>query len=372
MLNVALLEQIEKGFCMSSAIEASVDKLDSVQFLRAIAATAVVVQHVPLFRNGAWGVDIFFVISGFIMALVTAKSKRHFFIKRVIRVVPLYWLGTFGVFGVALLLPSLLDNTTADLTGLIKSLLFIPYQKGEYVQPLLFLGWTLNFEMFFYVLFALSMAISHRHRLLICSLVLIVLVLLGQWMKFDSVILDFYSSEILAEFAFGMGCYALYVRTAGWRASGPTIGVRVVLVLISVTCIASMPFNEAFATTLGRSIYWGIPATLCFLAMVHGLAGLRLPWGMVLLGDASYSLYLFHPYVMKVFNKVFHVFDTSGLLAYLIAALAIGLCYLVAISIYRLVELPMTRRLRVIFLDRHRVGKLPPELPVERSELRGE
>src|SRR5690606_35803405 len=130
--------------------------------------------------------------------------------KRVIRVVPLYWLGTLGVFVVALLLPNLLDNTTADVPGLVKSLLFIPYQKGEYVQPLLYLGWTLNFEMFFYALFAISMAISHRYRLLICSGLLLTLVSLGHLATFDTLLAKFYTQQILAEFVLGMGCYALY------------------------------------------------------------------------------------------------------------------------------------------------------------------
>lgn len=330
------------------------DKLDSVQLLRAIAATAVVIFHVPLFRNGAWGVDIFFVISGFIMALVTAQSKRHFFAKRVIRVVPLYWLGTLGVFAIALLLPNLLDNTTADWPGLIKSLLFIPYQKGEFVQPLLYLGWTLNYEMFFYLVFALSMAVSQRHRLLVCSSVLLALVALGKGLTPESVLGEFYTSDILAEFALGMGCYVLYVRTQAWRNAGPAPGVRVALVLLGVAAIACMPFTAPLEPWLGRIGCWGLPATVAFLGLVHGLAGVRLPAILVLLGDASYSLYLFHPYVMKVFNKVFHVFDTPGALAYLITPVAIGLCYLMAISMYRLVELPMTQWLRWVFLDRPR------------------
>src|SRR5690606_28632535 len=126
------------------------------------------------------------------MALVTEKSTHQFFAKRVIRVVPLYWLGTFGVFGVALLLPERLDNTTADAAGLLKSLLFIPSLKGESVQTLLFLGWTLNFEMFFYAVFALALTISHRHRLLIASGLLLALVLLGALLRFESVVLAFY------------------------------------------------------------------------------------------------------------------------------------------------------------------------------------
>lgn len=348
---------------MPSAAPLVPDKLDSIQLLRALAASAVVVYHIPLFRNGAWGVDIFFVISGFIMALVTAHSTRHFLTKRIIRVLPLYWLGTLGVFAIALLLPSLLDNTTADLEGLIKSLLFIPYQKGEYVQPLLFLGWTLNFEMFFYALFALSMAINHRHRLLICSLMIAVLVLLGHVMKFDAVVPAFYTDAILLEFIFGMGCYALYARTAAWRAS-LTTGTRWALVLLGVACLACMPFSDVLDPLLGRAGYWGIPALFGFLAIVHGLSSIRLPTAVVLIGDASFSLYLFHPYVMKAFGKVVPVFDTPSALAYLTTPLAIGLCYLVAIIMYRKVEVPITNGLRAVFLDRRPAVRTPARVPV--------
>ncbi|MCY1405151.1 Acyltransferase family protein [compost metagenome] len=357
---------------MTLAPHAGAERLDSVQLLRAIAATAVVFFHLPLFRNGAWGVDIFFVISGFIMALVTANSSKHFFSKRVIRVVPLYWLGTFGVFGVALLLPNLLGNTTADLVGLVKSLLFIPYLKGEYVQPILYLGWTLNFEMFFYALFALSMAISHRHRLLICSAALLGLVLMGKLFTFESLLPRFYTDDIILEFALGMGCYALYSRTQAWRMAGPSLTARITLVAIGVAVLAYMPFNEALKPMLGHTVALAFPATVIFLALVHGLSGLRLPWILVLIGDASYSLYLFHPYVLKVINKVFHVFDAPGVLAYVMAPVTIGLCYLVAIGIYRLVELPLTNTLRRQFLEPRRQAKQPTSLPAASSEARGD
>ncbi|KAA0973003.1 acyltransferase [Pseudomonas sp. ANT_H12B] len=353
---------------MSPFPQAPADKLDSVQMLRAIAALAVVFFHIPLFRNGDWGVDIFFVISGFIMAMVTAQSGSHFFTKRVIRVVPLYWLGTLGVFGVALLVPSLLDNTTADVPGLLKSLFFIPYQKGQYVQPLLYLGWTLNFEMFFYALFAISMAISHRHRLLICSSLLLALVLLGNLVTFDALLAKFYTQQILVEFVLGMGCYAVYARTAAWRAAGPRHGARTALIMIGLAALVYMPLSGGVVESLGRGLALGIPAAVIFLALVHGLSGVRLPGLLVLIGDASYSLYLFHPYVLKVFNKVFHVFDAPGAFAYVMTPVSIGLCCVVAIGIYRLVELPMTHWLRGIFIDRRKVANRPQVLPVSGGE----
>lgn len=353
---------------MNPALQAPADKLDSVQMLRAIAALAVVFFHIPLFRNGDWGVDIFFVISGFIMAMVTAQSGSHFFTKRVIRVVPLYWLGTLGVFAVALVLPSLLDNTTADVPGLLKSLFFIPYQKGEYVQPLLYLGWTLNFEMFFYALFAVSMAISHRHRLLICSSLLLALVVLGHLVTFEALLAKFYTQQILAEFVLGMGCYAIYKRTAGWRAASPGKGERAGLITLGLVALVYMPFAGGLAESLGRGLAWGIPAAVVFLALVHGLSGVRLPWVLVLIGDASYSLYLFHPYVLKVFNKLFHVFDTPGVLAYVMTPVSIALCCVVAIGIYRWVELPMTHWLRTVFISRSKQVNQPQVLPAAGSE----
>lgn len=342
-----------------------VDKLDSIQMLRAIAALAVVFFHIPLFRNGDWGVDIFFVISGFIMAMVTAGSSRHFFGKRLIRVVPLYWLGTLGVFAVALLLPSLLDNTTADAAGLVKSLLFIPYQKGEYVQPLLYLGWTLNYEMFFYAVFALSMAISQRHRLVICSCLLMGLVMLGQVVTFEALLARFYTQEILAEFVLGMGCYAVYARTAAWRQHGMARSARCALLLVGLVALVYMPLAGTLVALMGRTLGWGVPAALILLTCVQGLAGIRLPALVVLLGDASYSLYLFHPYVLKVFNKVFHVFDSRGLLAYVMTPVSIALCCAVAIGVYRLVEVPLTRWLRARFIERPRVTPQPAPTTID-------
>jgi len=353
---------------MTSVAQAPADKLDSIQMLRAIAALAVVFFHLPLFRNGDWGVDIFFVISGFIMAMVTTQSGSHFFTKRLIRVVPLYWLGTIGVFCVALVLPSLLDNTRADLTGLVKSLLFIPYQKGEFVQPLLYLGWTLNFEMFFYAVFALSMAVSHRYRLLICSGLLLGLVVLGQWLTFESLLARFYTQQILLEFVLGMGCYALYARTATWRAAPGGSAGRAALVLIGLLALAYMPLSASLGEDAGRGVGRGIPAAIIVISLVVGLSRTSLPKLLVLIGDASYSLYLFHPYVLKVFNKVFHVFDAPGVLAYVMVPVSIGLCCAVAIAVYRLVELPLTRWLRVRLIDRRTVRGATPVAPAGNAQ----
>ena len=335
-----------------AAASANTDKLDSVQVLRALAAVAVVTHHIRLFGNGAWGVDLFFVISGFIMCFVTEHSGAHFFAKRVIRVVPLYWAGTLGIFSLALLVPGFLRETHPDLVQLVKSLFFIPYRTGDNVFPIMFLGWTLNYEMFFYLLFAGSMAISHAYRAVICSAVLVALAIVGWMVEFESVVLEFFTESIIVEFAFGMFCYSVFARTADWRARAGN-GARTLMVIAGLLLIACMPLMSAQSEIIGRPFAWGLLALGAFLLIVHGLANRRLPRFAVLVGDASYSLYLFHPYVLNVFNRVLRPsYDAGSPSAYLMALLAIAVCCGVAVVLYRLLELPLTTWLRRKFLPR--------------------
>src|SRR5689334_11959143 len=105
------------------------ESLNSIQLLRAVAAFGVVYCHYalyafPKFATGAFGVDIFFVISGFIIAFVVSKSTENFFIKRIIRVVPLYLVATFITVAAALIFPQWFYNTVISVDAIIKSILF--------------------------------------------------------------------------------------------------------------------------------------------------------------------------------------------------------------------------------------------------------
>jgi exopolysaccharide production protein ExoZ len=324
-------------------------RLDSVQLLRAVAATTVVAFHTEAYKGiGSWGVTLFFVISGFIMCYVTEASGAQFLEKRIVRIVPLYWAGTIAVFGVALFAPSLVQNTTTDVGSLFKSLAFIPFYKGSVMEPVLFLGWTLNLEMMFYVLFAVSLAVSHRHRAAIASAVLILFAGWGQLVHFPSDILTFLSQPIILDFIFGMAAYSILRRLGEWTAG--TAGVRWAWLVVGVAVLATMPFVahvpvDVLPATPG-GIVLGLIAAAAFCCIVHGLTGVRLPLFAVLVGDASYSLYLFHPYVIQAFAKVFKAFDNPGIVGYLFAALAVALCCVLAVALYRFVEAPVTRYLR--------------------------
>jgi peptidoglycan/LPS O-acetylase OafA/YrhL len=158
--------------------------LQSIQLLRGIAALSVVYVHVLATPNfGLFGVDIFFVISGFVMALVTTKNTNptSFFLHRLIRIVPLYWILTTCLVAVIVIAPNLLGSTTLNFANFLKSLFFIPYFKESHlIQPFLFVGWTLNYEMLFYLCIALGLMLSSRHYLAIAiSTLMLIYLMLG-------------------------------------------------------------------------------------------------------------------------------------------------------------------------------------------------
>src|SRR6476620_2791854 len=147
-------------------VESSRPDIVSIQMLRGIAAMMVVFVHldVQLRRlnlgsvDSAWmasGVDIFFVISGFIMWVTTVRRPQitaaEFMRNRIVRIVPLYWAISLFVLATTLLAPSLLHTTVFDAPHVVTSFLFLPWRDpvtGDF-WPLLVPGWTLNFEMLF-------------------------------------------------------------------------------------------------------------------------------------------------------------------------------------------------------------------------------
>ncbi len=166
----------------------------SLQYLRGVAAMMIVFCHafdqLPWLKAlapnvGLSGVDLFFVISGFIMVFVTtnaASSAWEFFRMRIIRIVPLYWLFNFATAALILTLPQLFQTSVFTLPHFILSLFFIPHLSPAVppsISPFILLGWTLNYEMFFYAIFALAMAMSVARRVPLTMAVLVALTALG-------------------------------------------------------------------------------------------------------------------------------------------------------------------------------------------------
>ncbi len=296
-------------------------KIYSIQVLRGIAAILVVHAHsidlvgyllkeswqgnFRFLQNfGAIGVDIFFVISGFVMVYVTQsmhgyKDAKKFFLKRIIRIYSLY---------LPLLLILILYKHPKWLV-IVKDITLLPIaDKGNTFLPLTIqVAWTLSFEMFFYLLMAMAIRISSGQHVLITCITLLILTVLGANGHFSEVHLTFLTNPILLEFLFGLIIGWIYIK----RIRIPVMVVLfmlltsviafIILVINGFGNISEAGFTLDASSSLTRVVLWGIPSAM----FVAGLVFLESTYSPLsvnflrnnmlnLLGNASYSIYLVH------------------------------------------------------------------------------
>jgi exopolysaccharide production protein ExoZ len=324
------------------------EQLDTVQALRAVAALSVIGMHIPAIERGGFGVDLFFIISGFIVCHVAAADPGQFIVKRIFRVVPLYWLCTIALFALALAVPQLMGATRGDASELLKSLLFVPFVKSNgNVHPLLYLGWTLNYEMMFYGLFALALVLAPRRAHAAAVGALLTLFTLGQVVDFDNVALKFWTAPIIIEFVYGIAAY--HVWRSGVLARLPALAA----VLIAIGAWLLMAGWRADETT--RAWQYGLPATAVFLATLSLERRWHVPALWLLIGNASYSLYLTHAYVIQALQKKVMPLDTFAPTKVALMVVTVALCCAFAVACFRLIERPSNLWLRRGLLRPRRV-----------------
>ena len=321
--------------------EARPATLYGIQYLRALAALAVVLFHAgersghPL-AIGAAGVDVFFVISGFIMWVIVARrpvSPGRFLGERLRRIVPVYWLATGAMAAGALL--GLFPNLVLTAPHLLASLFFLPFPSPSSgaVWPLLVQGWTLNYELFFYAVFAVCLLLPARLRLAAVAAVFLALVAFGFIVTSENPLFLTYTRPIILEFVAGMLIGRLWL--AG-RVRGRGLGLALAglsLAGFAAIGLLRLPFDEWTCGPLAAMLVYGTAA----LEREGGVPHLRLP---ALLGDASYSIYLWHTFAISVVAKAGTMLSLAPALVFIAAVLA-GV--LAGLAGYRLVERPLLR-----------------------------
>lgn len=325
---------------------------NSIQALRGITALFVALEHVRFLSCGAFGVDIFFCISGFMAMFASHHTAKDFVKKRVIRIYPFYALMTIGTFFLLLLFPGMFHLTQADPVSLIKSLLFIPFEISEgVIQPLVRVGWTVNYEMIFYLLFALSMRISHKYRGLICSGFLMALVLLSHILPFESTALTFYGDYIQLEFILGIITYYVVRKMYEFCAGG---NKRYITGLCYISCLLVPILFLLLAITkqqtpiagMGRVLYWGLPAfVIVLLTFVMDLR-LKTPKWLVLLGNMSFSIYLIHYYPLMFIDRAIYSLEFFSPMAVPVTILGLAVVVAVSYVTYQLIEKKFSGYLR--------------------------
>jgi len=355
------------------------ETVNSIQVLRAAAVMLVVMSHaareldwrlagmnlqqssyVDWFGSlGASGVDIFFVISGFIMVYISAddfenrQAWKGFIFKRLFRIFPVWWIYLLLYFLIVKIVPMAAGGFSAffklDWWYLLNSFWLFPAknESGLSMAPLLESGWTLSYELFFYFIFSGLILFSRKKALRILFSLFLILSCGVFFMDADtSIRLRFLCNPILLEFVFGCFIADIYLSRKA-VLSNKVLMLIVLAVFICYFFSRDLFFNDGIHD-VRRVIYWGVPsALLVFCAVLAERNGLNIyPSFLVLVGNSSYSIYLSHEAVsltgglklIKIFN-MYHYFHPDllvGLLMLLSIVIGIISYWLLEKNIFKL------------------------------------
>lgn len=325
----------------------------NLQIIRGIASTSVVYFHIGnTLKFGAFGVDIFFVLSGFVIAMLVSKgqSPADFLLARLCRIVPLYWLMTIALFLAASIFPSILNSATANLEQLFKSLFFIPFFRpnGD-MYPLLGVGWTLNYEILFYGSVFFSILFCRKNWIQLTTLTLIGAYLLFGHCYQSKLINSFFGNSLIFEFLFGICAFKIFDSHILQKFP------QYFFLVIGISAYILMAVIESNGVVKSRLLLLGVPAAFLIMAAVELERKYTTPLGKIRsilasIGDASYATYLSHYFVVAAFERVIHLKlnwinpnSVFGMLLAIIAALVVGQV------IYKYFDKPMHKFFRQKF-----------------------
>jgi exopolysaccharide production protein ExoZ len=341
-----------------------------------VAATAVVVSHVrydfvhnfslperlPAHLDcGEAGVDLFFVISGFVMVYSSERlfgrinAPIAFLARRIARIVPLYWIMT-GVMLVYVVARGFAPSDASPMLALA-SFFFVPYPRPSGgIDPLYGVGWTLNYEMFFYVVFALALMTRRGVAVAGIAVLFVILALFAPAAHFLPRQVVYLGNPIILEFVLGMAVALIY--RAGIRL--PPLAA----LLLAALAITEFSYCVWFRhVDLPRWIGYGVPAaqTVAAFALIKGTVTFR---AVEKLGDASYALYLIHPAIISLARAL----SNKGYLnpgaepwLYLAGVTIISIC--ASLIVHRFLEKPTTERCRRVLLSA--LSQPPPRRAVQ-------
>ena len=343
------------------------ERFHGVQALRFAAATAVVVTHAvdlagtrlgletvlaggTLENFGAVGVDVFFVISGFIIATTTqgqtgVGAAGAFLWRRFRRVAPIYWLLSLPI------LIGMARGGTLSPEVAAATFLFWPFSGLEMTFPALGPGWTLCFEMLFYAGFGLAIAgrAMAGGRRVGWGLVGTYAAMLAVGLVVAAPVLRFWGAPIIVEFLLGVGIASAWRRAPPWLVSWAVglalvgFGLGLVVGYGGIDDVRALndPWNG-----LRRVAVWGLPSALLVFGVVRMERGDRAPGRLeraaAFMGDASYSIYLTHVLMIRALGRLFE----SGMIALpgdAVAGLTVFASLAAGVAVHLWVERPVLK-----------------------------
>lgn len=363
----------------------SSQRVDSIQILRGFAALSVVMFHfrsylVPegadrsfpdaVFGWGAIGVDLFFVISGFIMHYVTSdkspgiRTSAHFILNRVIRIIPLYYIVLIFAFLTGGAMSTFHYEEKID--NLISAITFTPYLHEHAPLYILASGmynvrWTLNYELYFYFAFAICLLFKHRlitlaswfaAPVIISSFLFSNIALSTQGYNYHLVIIKFITNPIILEFGMGIASGIIYKKIRRMYKGASLLPPLISTLLIGI----GIYYKQLTSYNLVSGAAFSI--LVLIFALHNQIITYTLPKFLINLGNISFSLYLIHNPLKDFIARKIEKTNPD------IIHNVTGFIFLILISIlaaylsYRYIELTLTNKLRAKFItNRNRTEK---------------
>lgn len=362
-------------------------QIQSIQVLRALGIFVILSAHiglaaafgdptlapdvprwlVMLIGNASDGMlDIFFAGSGFVMVYITQgqvgskRAAQKFIVARITKIVPIYWVYMTLAVGMGFIIGDVAGFQEPTFTRVIKSYLFIPYGTDVmpdvfggahlWVRPMLPAGWTLNFEIWFYVVFMLGLLLPRVQGLLAMTVFALVMAAMRPYVPLNWVATHFWMSSTILKFLAGCWIGYAYVRgvqymTARWKVLA--IGL---LAFCAHWCVYALYLDrpDTFMFHLWGAVFSGIMIGCAVLTTFSDAR--NTPRWLVELGNSTYSIYLCHVFVYVP------VFAVCGLFFELTmpqrVAVAVG-CFFASLLLgwisYRKLELPLIALVRSRF-----------------------
>lgn len=361
-------------------------RIDFLQVLRAGAAAMIVCLHADVIfdllphqvaRKLGAGVDLFFVISGFVMVYASQRffgssdGWRTFMTLRIVRVVPLYWLALSLRLILLASAVIVMGKEFPEFGAIITSYLFIPYDAHGYGKefpfPILDVGWTLNYEMFFYIIFSFFLFLPILMSVFLVSFALTFGVTVNVFLELP-LPFDFWLRPIVLEFVAGMWIGFAFVK--GWRLHRVP-GTLAIVAGIFVWAAMDIGFfhNQVGPGdySFGRLIVFGGGAILIVAGATLTGFGQLPPRLQILarLGDSSYALYLMHPFVLAIVRPSHSHFTQISFLQWPFFLIVLALTIAAAHAVHLYIECPLNKFLRKKFVATNSMTQIPAGLSVK-------
>lgn len=326
----------------------------SVQYMRAIAALLVVLHHAawkgkqysvdPMywFKIGGVGVDLFFIISGYVMCHATYGKNINiicFMRARLIRILPTYWILTLAALCVYLIMPERINSSGGNIS-IFDSFTLLPTNSKYLIEN----GWTLSYEFYFYIIFSAGLIFSGLLKYVIPILIILSLTSTGKFLDLNGVYFNFFTNSVLIEFVMGIMVFAMGSAVYISKHASFALLIASVSMLIYVNA----------SGTLGVAILdHGFPCLLFFIAMLNFESDFnRLNNGFLsrmasAVGDSSYSLYLIHPFILVLSSMILLKLGLTEH-GYLFVMLLVVSSVLSGLACYAFLERPVTKMIKRI------------------------